>query len=222
MNLSAALANQKTRFNALSLRERVMIAAALTALVVLLWNQSLMAALTVRQQALTQELQATQESLAALTASIEGTAQDNPMVAAVKRKQELTQSLAGVDAQLKSASAGLIPPEQMLQALRDVLASQRGVRLVSMRNFPVTALTPVVQTANGSEVAPATQGPYVHSLEMVLEGSYLDVLGYLQRVEALPWRFYWQIFELKTTRYPLNRVRIRLNTLSMDKEWLGV
>jgi MSHA biogenesis protein MshJ len=55
-----------------------------------------------------------------------------------------------------------------------------------------------------------------------VEGGYLDVLNYLQKVEALPWRFYWQVLELKAAEYPLNRVRIRLNTLSMDKEWLGV
>src|SRR5258705_398727 len=57
----------------------------------------------------------------------------------------------------------------------------------------------------------AKSGPYVHSLELIVEGNYLDVLRYLQTVEGLPWRFYWQVLELKTTEYPTNRVRIRLN-----------
>ena len=71
-----------------------------------------------------------------------------------------------------------------------------------------------------AQPVPQMQGPYVHSLEFVVEGSYLDVLRYLEKVEALPWRFYWQVLELKTAEYPINRVRVRLNTLSMDKEWL--
>jgi MSHA biogenesis protein MshJ len=96
-----------------------------------------------------------------------------------------------------------------------------------MRNFPVKSLAaPAAVTAIASDKKTpepvAATGPYVHSLELVVEGSYMDVMRYLQSVEALPWRFYWQVLELKTAEYPVNRVRVRLNTISMDKEWLGV
>ena len=56
----------------------------------------------------------------------------------------------------------------------------------------------------------------------MIKGSYLDVLQYLQALETLPWHFYWKVLELNSGTYPLNRVRIELSTLSMDKEWLGV
>jgi MSHA biogenesis protein MshJ len=62
----------------------------------------------------------------------------------------------------------------------------------------------------------------MHPVEIVVEGAYLDVLEYLRALESLEWRFYWKVLELKTTRYPINRVRIELSTLSMDKEWIGV
>lgn len=222
MNVENALLNLKTRFNAMSLRERAMVFAAVLAVGVLLWDQAMMNPLRTRQQRLTQELASTHDSLAMLTSTIEGRAQDNPFSIAMKQKQDITRSIEAVDQQLKSASAGLIPPDRMLEALRDVLERQSGLRLVSMRNFPVTSLVPPSQPANGGKSATPDQGPYVHSLEFVVEGGYLDVLSYLQKVEALPWRFYWQVLELKAAEYPLNRVRIRLNTLSMDKEWLGV
>ena len=48
------------------------------------------------------------------------------------------------------------------------------------------------------------------------------MLAYLRALEALPWRFYWKTFDLSTTQYPTNRVRIELSTLSMDRAWLGV
>jgi MSHA biogenesis protein MshJ len=183
-----------------------------------------------RKQHLEKEVQEVQSSVALLTETIEGRAHDNPLALAMEQKQSLTQSIAAVDAQLESASAGLIAPQRMLAALRDVLNGQQGLRLVSMRNFPVTSLAPPnTQVAEikagqtkGAPPPVAATGPYVHSLELILDGSYLDVMRYLQSVEALPWRFYWQVLELKTTEYPLNRVRIRLNTISMDKEWLGV
>ena len=48
------------------------------------------------------------------------------------------------------------------------------------------------------------------------------MLNYLQALEALPWRFRWKTLDLTTKQYPVNRVRIELSTLSMDKTWLGV
>jgi MSHA biogenesis protein MshJ len=230
MNLDAVWLNLKGRFNAMSLRERAMISAAMLALVVFAWDRALMNPLNLRKQQLQADLAATQQGLATLAATIQGRAEDNPLIQAMKKKQSLTESLAAVDHELQSTSAGLIPPQRMLDALRDVLANQSGLHLVSMRNLPVTSLIAIQPVANeqasspaaAPQTAPQMQGPYVHSLEFVIEGGYLDVLRYLEKVEALPWRFYWQVLELKTAEYPLNRVRIRLNTLSMDREWLGV
>ncbi|MBC7983568.1 MAG: MSHA biogenesis protein MshJ, partial [Candidatus Obscuribacterales bacterium] len=68
----------------------------------------------------------------------------------------------------------------------------------------------------------ASGGPYVHPIEMTIEGDYLTLLKYFQSIEALDWRFYWQSLELIKTDYPMNRVRVQLNSLSMDREWLGV
>lgn len=224
MTLDTAWLNLKTRFNAMSLRERAIIAGAVLALLIFVWDRAFMNPLRVREQQLQQEIVTTQQGVATLSAAIQGQAESNPLMLAMRQKQTLTQSLAAVDAQLQSTSAGLIPPQKMLAALRDVLQNQSNLKLVSMRNLPVTSLidVPMPNTAPTAQPSLQMQGPYVHSLEFVIEGSYLDVLHYLQKVEALPWRFYWQILELKTAEYPINRVRVRLNTLSMDKEWLGV
>lgn len=219
MNIAQSFYNLNSRFNAMTLRERAMVAAALLAVVVLAWDGLLMRPLNARKVQLSQEVETIRRNLNTLTSTIEGRAQDNPLSVAMEKKASLTKSLEAVDAQLAAESAGLIPPQRMLEALRDVLDTQRGLRLVSMRNLPVTSL---VATTDASGQPQQESGPFVHSLELVVDGGYLDVLRYLEKVEALPWRFYWQVLELKTTDYPLNRVRIRLNTLSMEKEWLGV
>ena len=103
----------------------------------------------------------------------------------------------------------------MVQVVHDVLSRQHGVTLVSLHNSPVTTLVP---PAAGTTSA----GPYVHPVEIVVEGSYLDVLAYLHALENLEWRFYWRLLELESTTYPRNRVRIELSTLSLDKDWIGV
>jgi MSHA biogenesis protein MshJ len=219
MGIGQTYYNLNSRFNAMSLRERAMVAAAVLAVIILAWDQFLMRPLDARKTELSQEITSIERNLKTLNDTIEGRVQGNPLSVAMEKKVSLTASLTAVDAQLQAESAGLIPPERMLQALRDVLDTQHGLRLISMRNLPVSSLASAAD-ANGAQRPPS--GPFVHSLELVVDGGYLDVLRYLEKVESLPWKFYWQVLELKSTDYPLNRVRIRLNTLSMEKEWLGV
>jgi MSHA biogenesis protein MshJ len=76
--------------------------------------------------------------------------------------------------------------------------------------------------AGNSAGAASGSGPYLHPVELVVEGRYLDVVAYLRALEGLPWRFYWRVLQLETKTYPLNRVRIELSTVSLDKEWIGV
>ena len=45
-------------------------------------------------------------------------------------------------------------------------------------------------------------------------GTYLDLLKYLEDVEGLPWRLAWTNVELKTLVYPQVQLRATLYTVS--------
>jgi MSHA biogenesis protein MshJ len=214
MKLPAGLEKSFARFNALSLRERALIAAALITALVMLWDAAMMQPVRQREIAATRELKAIADAGAALQANASAETPD-PTAQALEQERSLQSALEAVNLELSSASAGLIPPERMVDVIQDVLNRQSGVRLISLRNQPVESLF----TADASA---QTIGPYVHPIELTIEGGYLDVLAYLQALEGLPWRLYWKVIEIETRGYPLNRARIELSTLSMDKEWLGV
>ena len=220
MKLPDSIVNAAAKFNALSLRERALVALGLLAMVIVAWDNMLMGSLQARESALTQEMQAVQDSMTALSGSIIGDGAD-PTSEALKQEQAVQAALAAVDEKLASAASGLIAPERMIEVINDVLSRQRGVRLVSLRNKPVEAL---LKNADESkpESSAIDQGPYVHPIELTIEGSYLDVLAYLKELETLPWRIYWKALEMQTVEHPTNRVRIELRTLSMDKAWIGV
>ena len=199
----------------MSLRERAMVVAALLALLILAWDMLLMQPLDKRRTALTGEMQLIQEEMAQLTETLTGNGGD-PTIRSHEQEQALKQSLTAADLQLQTVAAGLIAPQRMVEALRAMLERQQGLRLVELKNLPPRALVPA------TEPQQTQHGPFVHPVEMVVEGDYLTLLRYLESVESLSWRFYWQMLELQTVEYPLNRVRLRINTLSMDAEWLGV
>lgn len=221
------------RFNQMSVRERLLIAVATLGVLVMLWTVAIMDPLHARERMLRDEMTSLQDSLANGTSAdgVQGDALRNEE--ALARIETLNVELGRIDTELASKSAGLIPPERMVQAIQDVLRHQRGLKLISLHNQPMAPLVPAVPAdpnaatsdadGNAEPAAPVVDhGPFVHPVELIVEGSYLDVLRYLQALEASPWRFYWKVLELRTERYPINRVRIELTTLSMDKEWVGV
>jgi MSHA biogenesis protein MshJ len=216
VNGRAAFSEGANRFNRLSVRERVLASTALLASVFILWDSALMRPLTSQQKALSQELADAEAGIKATADAMDNGAASESERAALARQQALQTRLDAAVTQLTSAEAGLIPPQRMVEVIRDVLSHREGLRLISLRSAPVRTLLP--STAAGPVEAP----PYVHPVELIIEGSYADVLAYLQSLESLPWHFYWKTLELTTVRYPNNRVRIELMTLSMDKAWVGV
>jgi MSHA biogenesis protein MshJ len=213
MKLPAPLERSFTQFNAMSTRERALIAGATLIAVLMTWTIAVMDPMTAKTQALRSELASLEETLS-------GNASDSEAGDGADKTAKLQSRLAELNAELASKSAGLIEPERMVQVIHDVLSNQHGVTLVTLRNKPVTALVELAPAADGT--VPELSGPYVHRVELIIEGRYLDVMQYLKALEALPWQFHWRALELQTTTYPLNRVQIELSTLSLEKDWIGV
>lgn len=215
MKLAPQLTAVAGRFNRLSVRERLFILIAAIAILVALFNVLLLGRLDQRRAQLSQELTGLDQAAKASAAA----AAADATAAAYSQAASLEARLASVNAQLSSQSAGMIPPERMTEVIHEVLSRQHGVVLVSLRNLEALKLP---LDAAGEAAATNVPRPYVHTVEIVLEGRYLDVLAYLQALEALPWRFYWRRLELTQTNYPTNRVRVELGTLSMDPQWIGL
>lgn len=204
------------RLDALSVRERVLVF--LTALLALggFWYVLLI-------QPLAQQADRIGERIEAVGKRVESTGKtlETQMMQVAASGREMTARLDGVrrqiralDARLETHTAQLIAPAEMARVLEGVLEKQRKLRLIRMHNLGAEPLA--------SADDPETVLLYKHSLEMELEGTYLACLKYLNDLEALPWRFYWQVLELESEDYPTNRIRIRVGTLSLTEEWIGV
>jgi MSHA biogenesis protein MshJ len=193
------------RFDRLSLRERVMTSAATLVVLIAVFQVLVLQRLELRRKQLA-------EQLTEIVATVNDTAGTGDG-ATLERTVALAAQLKQTTALLDSQSAGLIPPQRMTQVIHDVLSRQHGVTLISLRGVAPHALV------DGSG-AGTSGGPYVHSVVLVIQGQYLDVLAYLQGLEGLPWHFYWQSLELDATHYPMTQVTVRLGTVSMSPDWI--
>ena len=61
---------------------------------------------------------------------------------------------------------------------------------------------------------PAAAQFYRHGVEIEMTGTYLELLKYLEQVEALPWKLAWTKIDLKTATYPQVELRATLHTVS--------
>jgi len=202
------------RLDGLSLRERALVM--LTALMVFgaLWYGLLMQPLAQRAIQSHAEIAAMQDRIAAANSSLEeqilqlggGADQRSRIASLQKRIDEINTTLG-------SHAAELIDPAEMAKVLEGVLQEQSQLNLVRMGN-----MQPEFLTAGDADDAATF---YRHGLEIEVEGSFAACLEYLDAIEALPWRLYWQLLDLEVIDYPHNRIRIEVSTLSLDEEWIG-
>lgn len=210
-----------TRVNRASLRERALLFVAALGFLSMVWNHFFLVPLSARRTAASLSLDEVRQRLA-VTSVGDGPSGLVEQYGVLKaREAALAAGIASADAQLRDAQLGMIAPKQMLTILADVLSRQKDLTLVLLRDLPVEQLLPPLAAGPpGSMPAPET-GPYVHPVELVVRGNYLNVLSYLQDIESRPWSFQWRRFEFSTTADG-PQYRIEFTTLSMQSNWLGV
>jgi MSHA biogenesis protein MshJ len=82
---------------------------------------------------------------------------------------------------------------------------------------------PPAPAPSAAPAAPPPKPPdllFRHGVEITLSGSYLDMIAYMEALEALPTQLFWGKAEFEVENYPNARLTLTLYTLSMDKKWM--
>lgn len=209
------------RFDAMSLRERVLI---LVTLVVALAFPTFTYLIEPAQQ---QTATLTSARLKLQTESAEARI-DYELAKALKVKDPNEVLQQQIDAfkrqveeqrqQQKARSAALVEPLEMIELLQQILQQHQGVRVLSLRKA-----TPIrIDIAQAEGDKDAALGLFRHDLELVLEGGFFEVQGFLQAVEQANRSLFWDSIDYQVGGYPSAQVRLLLYTLSSTQEWLGV
>lgn len=213
--MQASLSRVLAKLDSLSLRERVIVFVALSVFIVLGWYVALGEQAIQQNGRIQSELETAVAQLADFQARVaqQRQAGDN-RIDPQARLTDLQLRSSSVEAMIQDYAAELISPTEMAQLLERVLQRRSTLQLRRLRNLGAEDLLP--------EDSPGQNRLYRHGLELELEGPYLAVLAYLEDLESLPWRLYWQVLEIDADEYPVNRVRIEVATLSLQEEWIGV
>jgi len=211
------------RIDELSLRERALLFVGGAIAVVLVAHALLLQPLTRQQRGYLDRIRQDESQLKSVQETIDKLARspaDAAATARAERVRQLEGQLANAEKHLGDKRNVEISPERLPSLLRDVLGSTRQVRMLSLRVVPSSAIAPDPVSAKPAAgkppppAIPALPQLYRHGVEIEMAGPYLDLLKYLEDVEALPWNLRLTQLELKTTTHPEVRLRAMLYTVS--------
>lgn len=208
-----------TRIGMMSLRERVFIFAASVVVILALVQTLLIDAGQAGKQQANNRLQVAEEALVQIgqqRQQLEREAGHNPDRAARETLAGQEARLAALNAELDRLERSLIPPERMNQVLKNVVQEQSGIRVVGFKTLSPQPVA-LLDAAEGTP-----PGFYRHGFEVKVSGRYSELVTYLERLEALPWRLNWVEATLDAEARPILTLTLTVHTLSLEETWLRV
>jgi len=240
------------RFEALSLRERLLFLGVILAVMYIGWDMVLMERIRGQQKASTIQVKKWRSQIADIDKRIQITStsmSDTGKNQAIQHIERLKNEISELNQRQKALAVSFIRPGQMVDVLKGLLATEKGLQLTRLQSQAVQSLvhrspelispsegravkTPEVssgaKTKSQPEEQTATDGAaslpevYKHGLEIVFQGDYNSTLSYLRKLEQLPWKFYWEEVAYEVLNYPKAQILVRIHTLSLDKRWISV
>ena len=229
------------KIDALTLRERGIMLAVISLAIIFLFNGLLIEPQYVKQKILSDKIKQAQAQIEASRVEIAqrlSSINVDPDAELKKRIASAEQQLQQIDGGLQELQKNLVRPEKMTALLENILKRNHKLQLLSLKNLPViNVIDEMEDTASlGSKIVAAanavtgTNVPeqnihgaiYKHEVEIVLQGSYLDMLSYMRELESLPEQVYWNKGKLTVIEYPKASLTLSLFTLSLDKKWLNL
>jgi MSHA biogenesis protein MshJ len=224
------------KMEAATLRERVMIFAAVAVAMIALASGALVEPELVKQRRLSGEVAQRQADIMKVQAQLQAMAvarQADPDQAARKNLETVRARTVEAEAKLKDEQRKFVSPDRIGALLEEMLARNRRLQLVYMRTLPAAAIDPASPQQKPATEKPAAEKPaaakaaatgtiYRHGVEITLTGSYLDLLAYLRDLEKLPNQMYWGKLELTVEKHPKVTMKLSVYTMSLDLAWLIV
>lgn len=229
----------EAKIDAMSLRERAMAFGIAALVLITLINTIMLDPLLAQQKQYSQQVKLDQQQIAAIQAEIQlrvASHDMDPDGPGKARLQTLKQQSAKLHDDLMGMQKGLVSPDKMASLLEDLLRKNGRLQLTSLKTLPVSLLNDPAgqdsQAAGGKKPALSQKdrpdgresgdAVYKHGVEIVVQGSYPDMVSYLAELESMPWQLFWAKAKLNVDAYPKSSLTLTLFTLSLDKKWLNI
>lgn len=217
MNVLPFIQQLPEKYNALVIRERILVGLLMMSCVYFLWYVLLGFSLDKEVAAAEKK----REDLLSLSESIMsqyGSSSENEIftknIAIIdKRINAVKLKMDAIDKDIDGFNQETIAIGEIVLLLRDVLAANDGLSLESLKVYPAEIIKKKKIDNDGFDDA------FEKSvIALKLKGDYASVFDYLKKIEALQWSVFWQDVRYSVDAYPQAVVEIQLYTLSIIED----
>jgi len=219
-------ADWQTRFSAMARREKLLVFATVMLVILLGGWQFQIEPLLDQKERTERQITAADEELMTLRQQqdiLYAELSSDPDAALRQQERQLSERLRRLDSELEALTTGLIGPEAMVDLLQAMLSDHDGVQLQGIQHeAPQAVSLDGRRPVDDEDLMDEGSRLYAHGVTVRISGDYMAVLQYLEALESLDDRLGWQGLDYEVKEWPRAEVRLRLQTLSLHKEWLGV
>ncbi|GIU23840.1 MSHA biogenesis protein MshJ [Shewanella schlegeliana] len=204
------------KFDVLSQRERVLVAAATLILAGVVFYLPLESAineyskLSEQKRSIESENRISKQQIALYEESLT----KDPNTEYRQRLSNIEQQNKAIDEQLSSQMVDMVPADHMPTLLAGLLSKVKGIKLQS---FTSIAPTPLLEVGEEKKL-----NLYSHGIKLEFVGDYFSVLRFIEAVENMPNKLYWRSMDYRVDTYPKASVSLELYTLSINKDFISV
>jgi len=233
----------KLRYELLSQRERLLIVSTLVAVIYIAFTFLVFGSLDGVQSTREQKLKTLEQQQTQFDAELKlfsSLLNTDPDKAKKQQIRALKAQMLQIEGSLNRLSVGLIPADELPILLKKVLQQTKTLRLQSIQTLPVSELSlqgEVIEpeavddpssdpsefqyddAAESNKVE--TAGVFKHAVVMQLSGGFFETKQFIEALEALPWRLYWDSLEYSVSQYPSAIITLQVYTLSTDEGAFG-
>jgi MSHA biogenesis protein MshJ len=225
------------RFAKLKPREQILVSLACAAVLYMMIDTLFIAPTAAKHKRILQETAQKRQETELLSVQVREIAfkrSQDPDIDNRRRLEEMQIQLSRAQSAIKEQSAMLVAADQMSGMLERLLANHPRLELVELKTLPRSVIDlgsaskpdaggrPPGPTASGQTGTEAQRGIYRYGLELSVRGGYLDLLGYLRDIEALPGKVFWERMDLVVADFPSATLKLRIYTISFDSAWMKV
>jgi len=166
----------------------------------------------------------------------------DPTLSDQEQIEKMTNVLKKLEAEISRTSSEFVDPRQMVDLLYAMLNQGKTLSLIAIEKLPVdiidihgnsaSTLPANLDVSDAKEALQSIEkikqsqhkdnkdSMYRYEVELTVQGSYIELLNYLQKLESLPWNLFWENVELKVKEHPVSELRLSVYTISLHNNWM--
>lgn len=217
------VAKLETIYNALSMRERILICMGVISLVYGVWHTTLYDYILATDSDIAKKMGDIKEQINLLEGKIDSMSEvvgRDPTYLLIEQSKSLKKESDFLDKKIDEKTKAMLSSKEMVTVLRNIISKTEGLSLINMESLSSKPLFESKMIKSGS--GPKRVQAFTHNLKIELLGGYFELVGFLKSVEKQNPSIVWDILDYEVIKYPKAKITIYLHTVGIDEGWVGV